>query len=40
MNDQEVDAVLNWSPKCGINQTLSNLFTFSFFECPLTLEAS
>ena len=40
MNDQEGDAVQNWSPKCGINQTFSDVITFSFFECPLTLEAS
>jgi hypothetical protein len=40
MNDQEGDAVENWSAKCGINQTFSDIITLSFFECPLTLEAS
>jgi carboxylesterase type B len=40
MNDQEGDGVENWSAKCGINQTFSNIITLSFFECPLTLEAS
>ena len=40
MSDNEGDGVVNWSPNCGVNKTLSDIFTLTFFECPITLEAS
>ena len=39
-NEREGDGVLNWSPTDGINKILSDLITLTFFDCPISLEAS
>lgn len=37
--NNEGDSVLNWSPKCGVNKTVSKLVTELIFNCNIALEA-
>ncbi|KAK2781889.1 hypothetical protein FQN52_001289 [Onygenales sp. PD_12] len=39
ITDNEGDSVLNFSEKGGVNKTLSNILTTTFFNCPLAQEA-
>lgn len=35
----EGDSILNWTEKCGVNKTLSDLATALIFNCNMALEA-
>ncbi|KAF4331850.1 carboxylesterase family [Fusarium beomiforme] len=40
MMDAEVDGVLNWDAKAGVNRILSNILTITLFNCNIALESS
>ncbi|THC88075.1 hypothetical protein EYZ11_012476 [Aspergillus tanneri] len=39
ITDNEGDGALNWSEK-GVNKTLSDILTTTYFNCPMSMEAS
>jgi hypothetical protein len=38
ITNNEGDGVLNWSEK-GVNKTLSDILTTTYFHCPMSQEA-